>query len=142
MWTTVAPASQAELIAARTAFLKEPNLVHHAWDKGPSEYSGTTAQGDITWSDAKQSGFMRFRGLPLNDPKKFQYQLWIFDSERDSSKPTSGGVFDVLSCDGEYLVEIAPSIAVFEGKSFVVTVEPPGGVVVSKRKHIVRTANL
>jgi hypothetical protein len=40
-------------------------------------------------------GVMRLRGLLANDPAVAQYQLWIFDAERDDRFPVDGGVFDV-----------------------------------------------
>ncbi len=83
---------------------------------------------------------MRIRGLAANDPKAAQYQLWIFDGKRDQAHPVDGGVFDVV--DGEVVVPIRAAIQVFEPKLFAVTVERPGGVVVSKRERIVLTAAL
>ena len=38
---------------------------------------------------------MRFRGLAANNPTQIQYQLWMFDAERDERYPVDGGVFDV-----------------------------------------------
>jgi hypothetical protein len=76
----------------------------------------------VVWSESRQQGFMPIRGLAANDPKGAQYQLWIFDRKRDAAHPVDGGVFDMV--DGE------------------VTVERPGGGVVSKRERIVLTATL
>jgi hypothetical protein len=98
------------------------------------------ANGDVVWSEARQQGYMRIRGLAANDPKAAQYQLWIFDGKRDQAHPVDGGVFDVV--DGEVVVPIRAAIRVFEPKLFAVTVERPGGVVVSKRERIVLTAAL
>jgi hypothetical protein len=96
------------------------------------------ASGDVVWSTSAQRGYMRFRGLRRNDPTKIQYQLWIFDKERDDKYPVDGGVFDV---DGdEVVVPITPKIVAKAPTLFAITIEPPGGVVVSKREHIVLTA--
>src|SRR4029077_12947770 len=97
------------------------------------------ASGDIVWSSSAQRGFMRFVGLPPNDPSKTQYQLWIFDRQRDQAYPVDGGVFDVTST-GEVIVPIAAKLRVGDAALFAVTVERPGGVVVSRRVHIVVTA--
>ena len=44
--------------------------------------------GDVVWSDARQEGYIRFRGLPANDPKREQYQLWIqIDAGRKAALP-------------------------------------------------------
>jgi len=98
---------------------------------------GTT--GDVVWSASQQKGFMRFVGLAQNDPTQFQYQLWIFDKTRDQAFPVDGGVFDVTST-GEVVVAISPKLHVNDLALFAVTVEKPGGVVVSKRERIVVTA--
>jgi anti-sigma-K factor RskA len=74
-----------------------------------------------------------------NDVKAFQYQLWIFDRNRDDKYPIDGGVFDVSST-GEVIVPIDAKISVDDATLFAVTVERPGGVVVSKRERIVVTA--
>ena len=97
---------------------------------------GVGVTGEVVWSDELQSGFMRFRGLPANDAEEGQYQLWIFDAERDDAFPVDGGVFDVVSADGETLVEIDPKLPVSSAVLFAVTVERPGGVVVSDRSRI------
>ncbi len=85
---------------------------------------------------------MRFVGLAPNDPKVLQYQLWIFDKLRDERYPVDGGVFDVgaVGPDGELVIKITAKLAVGEPVLFAITVEPPGGVVVSKRERIVVTA--
>ncbi len=97
------------------------------------------AGGDVVWSASKQEGYMRFTGLTANDPTKLQYQLWIFDKDRDDKYPVDGGVFDV-GPDGEVVIKISPKLRVNEPVLFAVTVELPGGVVVSKRERIVVTA--
>ena len=50
-----------------------------------------------------------------------------------------GGVFDVTST-GEVIVPITAKLRVDDATLFAVTVEQPGGVVVSKREHIVVAA--
>ena len=95
--------------------------------------------GDVVWSAAAQQGFMRFVGLAPNDRTALQYQLWIFDKVRDDRYPIDGGVFDVPS-SGEVVVRIDPKLHVSEAALFAVTIERPGGVVVSKRERIVVTA--
>lgn len=97
------------------------------------------AQGDVVWNTKDQAGFMRFKGLASNDPAEEQYQLWIFGKDHDERYPVDGGVFDV-SPEGEVIVRIDPRLAVKEPALFAVTVEKPGGVVVSSRERIVLTA--
>lgn len=95
--------------------------------------------GDVVWSPSTQQGFMRFHGLASNDRKQRQYQLWIFDKKRDDKYPVDGGVFDVPP-SGDVVVRIDPKLRVNDVALFAITIEPPGGVVVSKREHIVVTA--
>ncbi len=83
---------------------------------------------------------MRFRGLAALDPKKAQFQLWIFDKSRDDKFPVDGGVFDVDPTTGDVIVPITAKLHVDKPALFAITIEPPGGVVVSKREHIVLTA--
>lgn len=96
------------------------------------------ASGELIWNGAKQEGYMRLRGLPVNDASELQYQLWIFDGGRSHKEPVDGGVFDIGH--GETLVPIRASLDVRQARLFAITVEPPGGVVVSKQEHIVATS--
>ena len=79
---------------------------------------------------------MRFRGLPANDPQQFQYQLWIFDVQQDERYPIDGGVFNA-SADGDLIIPIINKLSVSAATLFAVTVEKPGGVVVSNRDRLV-----
>ena len=95
--------------------------------------------GDIVWSDTMQTGYMRFRGLPVNDKAKETYQLWIFDETQDEKTPIDGGTFDVDQ-NGEVIVPIRAKLRPKNPKMFAVTVEKPGGVVVSKREKVAALA--
>jgi anti-sigma-K factor RskA len=86
--------------------------------------------GDVVWSDSLQAGFMRLRGMPANDPAREQYQLWIVDPER-AAQPVDGGVFDIRDATGEIIVPIQAKLAVDDPAAFAITLEKPGGVVVS-----------
>jgi len=122
--------ARAELLASAS------DATRLAWKATPEAAS---ASGDVVWSQSAQRGFMRFVGLPANDPAKAQYQLWIFDRARDQAFPVDGGVFDVTAT-GEVIVPITAKLRVDDATLFAVTVERPGGVVVSRREHIVVTA--
>ena len=100
-------------------------------------------KGRVVWDPATNEGFMVFEGLAANDPADLQYQLWIFDETRPtgqlpqygdgilSQRPVDGGVFDVSG--DRAVVPINPKLAIGKAAIFAVTVEPPGGVVVSDR---------
>lgn len=95
--------------------------------------------GDAVWSTARQQGFMTFAGLPANDPTKEQYQLWIFDPGQSDKTPVDGGVFDVTA-EGTVVVSMDPKIRVSDAAMFAITIEKPGGVVVSGRSRLVLIA--
>lgn len=97
------------------------------------------AGGSVVWSNARQEGFMTISGLHVNNPSEDQYQLWIFDKNRNQDFPVDGGVFDV-NAEGEVIIPIDARLAVAEPALFAVTVERPGGVVVSSRERIVLAA--
>ena len=118
----------------------DKNTIQINWTKGNVK-DLPEVSGDIVWSDAKQSGFMRFKGLPINDKSKECYQLWIFDETQDEKTPIDGGIFDVNS-NGEMIVPITAKLNVRKPKLFAVTVEKVGGVVVSKREKIPVLAKL
>lgn len=127
------PATRAELVA-RTDVVQLP------W-AATEDSAARGATGDVVWSPSEQRGFMTFRGLEANDPSTSQYQLWIFDPTRPDweARPVDGGVFDVGG-DVEVVVEIDAKLEVRETALFAVTIERPGGVVVSERERIVLTA--
>jgi anti-sigma-K factor RskA len=87
-------------------------------------------QGDVVWSTAAQEGYMRLAGRPVNDPSAEQYQLWIVDPARDS-RPLDGGVLDVDAETGEVVIPIDAKLAILQPAAFALTLEQPGGVVVS-----------
>jgi hypothetical protein len=128
-------------------FAEQRELMLARGDAVTAEWTATKdpaakgATGDVVWSPTEQMGFMRFRGLAANDPKVSQYQLWIFDKTQDAKTPIDGGVFDVDSTTGDVLVPITAKLRVKGPTLFAVTIERPGGVVVSKRERIVVTGS-
>ncbi|MCA9107771.1 MAG: anti-sigma factor [Planctomycetales bacterium] len=97
--------------------------------------------GFVVWNDRLQRGFMAFESLAPNDPAIEQYQLWIFDTARSDDHPVDGGVFDMAlteatRIDGVTLVPIDAKLPVTHAKMFALTVEPPGGSVVSSREQL------
>lgn len=97
--------------------------------------------GDVVWSNSQQKGFMRFEGLPVNARDLAVYQLWIFDTAQDERYPIDGGVFDVTR-NGDVVVPINAKISVKQPTMFAITVEKPGGVVVSKRDRLLLVAKI
>lgn len=114
-----------------------PDMVTADW--GAGNVKGLDLAGDIVWSDTKQEGYMRFRNLPKNDTSQYTYQLWIFDETQDEKTPIDGGVFDV-DADGEVVVPIDAKLRARGPKAFALTMEKPGGVMVSKRDRVVGLA--
>ena len=113
------------------------DVVTADWGKG--NVAGLEIAGDVVWSDSKQEGYMRFRNLPKNDVNVYTYQLWIFDETQDPKTPIDGGIFDV-NADGEIVIPIDAKLRARGAKAFAITMEKPGGVMVSGRKQLVSLA--
>ena len=129
------PAQQREQMMNST-----PGVIRAAWGAGNVKEMEQLS-GDIVWSDEKQTGYMRFKGLPVNDVQKETYQLWIFDKTQDKATPIDGGTFDVTST-GEVVVPINAKLKAQEPTMFAITIEKPGGVVVSKREKVAALAKV
>ena len=140
----VEPASgPPEPAVARRAFLASHRwVVQRSWQAG-NDPRGIAVRGDVVWDPKSQTGFMRFVGLPHNNPLTEQYQLWIVDGHRQQAYPVDGGVFDVTSSHGEEVViPIRSKLYVEFAMTFAVTIERPGGVVVSDRSRVAAIAQV
>ena len=127
------PVGKPSLAKLRADLLLAPDLVQSEWQAGKHPFD-TDVQGEVIWSSDKQEGYMRFVGMPVNDPSQEQYQLWIIDPARDD-EPIDGGVFDVTD-DGEVIVPIRAKLGVLAPQAFAITIEKPGGVVVSTQESL------
>lgn len=116
------------------------DLVRTSW-KAANAAEGKDVSGDVVWSDKEQKGYMRFKGLSVNDANKETYQLWIFDKNQDEKFPVDGGIFDVKE-NGELIVPINAKLNIKQPTLFAITIEKPGGVVVSKRDKLVLVASI
>lgn len=119
-------------------FAALPDAVTVAWNPTQNRLA-SGAGGRVLWSNTEQRGFMEFDRLQVNDSGAHQYQLWIFDGARPH--PVDGGVFDI-SAEGKVLVPIDAKLLVHSPTLFAVTLEPPGGVVVSDKERILFTAEV
>jgi anti-sigma-K factor RskA len=99
------------------------------------------AGGEVVWDNARQQGYLSLEGLAGVDPRRGAYQLWIFDATRDSRYPIDGGLFTMAEGQAPTVVPIRAAVPVREPTLFAITLEPPGGVVVSDRKRIMLTAS-
>ena len=153
--TQTAPAMSQQLASLRA----DTDTVSFAWagmddlalSESPHRYDNELS-GEVVWNPKTNAGYMVFEGLAANDPAVFQYQLWIFDAERRlgdlpqfaveglpilTQRPVDGGVFDVSDAtrlaDGRVVIPINAKLPIGEAAVFAITVEPPGGVVVSDR---------
>ena len=129
------PTEMREEMMSATAGMVKAN-----WQPGNMKELKQIA-GDVVWSDEKQAGYMRLRGLPINDAAKETYQLWIFDKNQDKATPIDGGTFDVSS-DGEVVISINAKLKAKGPEMFAITIEKAGGVVVSKREKIAALAKV
>lgn len=125
------PARGPDLTEVRAA----ADLIEVPWTALEDPAVGETSGGEVLWSNQLQAGYMIFEGLAANDPSQFQYQLWIFDGNQDEAHPIDGGVFDV-DAGGRAMVPIDAKLGVTRPTLFAITVEKPGGVVVSSRERL------
>jgi hypothetical protein len=122
-------------VREREQMLRTAGVQHAAWGG-----AGESGAGDVVWDPHRQRGFLRLSGFVPNDPDRAQYQLWIFDAARDERYPVDGGVFDVPPGRDDVLIPVHPTLPVSRAVAFAITVERPGGVVVSAREKIVGLA--
>ena len=131
---TPTPEQKLTLPQMRQALiLSAPDLARANW--GPGKMNEVKPSGDVVWSDAKQEGYMRLIGLPKNDPAKETYQLWIIAENQDPKTPVDGGTFDI-NTDGEVIIPIHAKVKALNPQAFAITIEKPGGVVVSEQKKL------
>jgi hypothetical protein len=131
----VDPAAQREHLLA-----SNPYVLRRPWRAG-NDSAGFTVTGDIVWDPQSQTGFMRFVGLRRNEPNAEQYQLWIFDARRDERYPVDGGVFNITGAEQGDVIPIKAALSVGVALKFAVTIEKPGGVVVSDRARVAAVAD-
>ena len=108
-------------------------------DFSPASDPYSQISGEVVWNDERQEGYMSLANLPVNDPTKNQYQLWIVDPKRDEI-PVDGGVFDIPVGSETAIIPIRNALQVSKPTVFVITLEQPGGVVKSKQEVVVALA--
>lgn len=109
------------------------DVIEVEWTEGKHPFANPV-RGDVVWSTDQQMGYLRFEQMPVNDPTQEQYQLWIIDPARDD-EPIDGGVFNIAET-GEVIVPINAKLPVLAPAAFAITVEKPGGVVVSTQERL------
>lgn len=110
-----------------------PTSVRWPWQPTNDSHVVSEVRGEAIFDPRTSKGLLVIQGLAPNDPSVEQYQLWIFDASRDERYPVDGGVFDVPAC-GQASIPIEAKLRVEQPVLFAVTVEKPGGVVVSDRR--------
>lgn len=139
--TAIDSSKVADPAVQRVEFLaRHEHLLRRAWRPG-NDPAGLTVSGDVVWDPTTQTGYMRFVGLRRNEPNAEQYQLWIFDARRDDRYPVDGGVFNISGARDGDVIPIKAKLTVGVPLMFAITIEHPGGVVVSDRKRIAALAN-
>lgn len=110
-----------------------PRALRAALTHGGDTHARPDARGEACFDPETGEGVLFIEGLAPNDPAVEQYQLWIFDRNRDERYPVDGGVFDVCG-QGRAVIPVRAKLRVGDPILFAVTVEPPGGSVVSARR--------
>lgn len=127
----------------RAALLQTGRAIQASWSPG-ADAAGNALVGDVVFDPISQKGYLRFRGIPANDPRLEQYQLWIADAARKPPEPVDGGVFNTPqnTVSGDVIIPFEAKLPVGKPAAFVVTVEQPGGVVVSKQERVLALAKV
>ncbi len=146
-----APPQVAHLTPAqeREQLLSSGRAIQASWQPG-NDPASSALQGDVVFDPVSQRGYLRFRGIPANDPRLSQYQLWIADGSRTQPQPVDGGVFDVsdnvnapqATPEGDVIIPFEARLQIGRPAAFVVTVEQPGGVVVSSQERVLALATV
>jgi anti-sigma-K factor RskA len=126
---------QLSLDEQRQMILQMPDAIKLQW-KDPKTKE---TLGDLVWSNSAQKGFARFYKLPVNEPSKETYQLWVIDENQKS--PTDAGLFNVTA-QQEVVLPIDTRIKVDKPKMFAVTLEKAGGVVIPSLEKIMAVAEI
>jgi len=134
------PMNEAPMVSTleqeRQELLARQGVLTRTWQT-TTDPASSGVTGDVVWDQRTQNGYLRFRGLQANNSDEMQYQLWIFDGARDNRYPIDGGVFDIPPGQGEVIIPITAKLQVLNPEAFAVTIEKPGGSVVSSRDRIV-----
>jgi len=110
-----------------------PGTMRVRWTGTEDDHVIGPVGGEVCFDASTNDGILVIEGLAPNDPAREQYQLWIFDAARDERFPVDGGVFDVPK-HGRAIIPVVARLPVSKPLLFAVTVEKPGGVVVSDRR--------
>lgn len=129
-----APDTTIDLAAERDALIANAEQLIRVPLSGTDDPAGTNAAGELVFDPATQRGFITVRNLAANQPTVSQYQLWIFDAAR-KPHPVDGGVFDVDDPQ-QAVIDFQAKLPVADPHLFAITVEQPGGVVVSDQERI------
>jgi len=131
---TIATARRKPLASDPVSFVRShPDAVHWRWTGTEDAHVVGQVSGEAYFDPTTDEGLLEIEGLAANDPTREQYQLWIFDAMRDERYPIDGGVFDI-GANGRTRIPVRAHLDVSRPVGFAVTVEPPGGVVVSERR--------
>ncbi len=133
------PTPELTATQKREQLLASAGKIQTTWT--PPKPDAPAITGDVVWDNAKQEGYVRFQNLPVNDVTKETYQLWIVDETQDPKTPVDGGVFNVNE-KGEIIVPINANLKIGKPTMFAVTIEKPGGVVVSDLGKLVAIAKV
>lgn len=141
--TPSAPTPEPATVARGRLIAEHPDTIQLAFTK-TGDPAAKVLSGDIVWNQRLQRGYLRLTGLPTNNPSADQYQLWIFDGTRPEYA-VDGGVFNaaptaVVANTGELVIPFDAKLLVRDPAAFAITVEQPGGVVVTKKDRVLALA--
>lgn len=135
-WLFLAPSSRTDsaFVPDPAVFVSQhPTSVRWPWTATEDKTVVGQVRGEAIFDPECSCGLLVISGLAPNDPSREQYQLWIFDETRDDRYPVDGGVFDMPEC-GSVVLPVQAKLDVRKPTLLAVTVEKPGGTVVSDRR--------
>jgi anti-sigma-K factor RskA len=141
-WPRIYPPPAPTASALRAALLNSATDVRTISWSGTQDPLSAAITGDVVWSDARNEGYMRIRGLPENLAQNLQYQLWIFDdSRKDPGHPVSAGLFNIPAAkDGEIVIPLRPGLPITKAAVFAISAEKPGGAVLPNTERVIAVA--
>ncbi len=105
------------------------------------EVAASPSRAEVAWDDATQRGTLHASGFAPTDGAS-EYQIWLFRMSDSDRLPTPVGRFVSRATSASIDVPLAAPVRLERPDRLVITREQAGGVLVSKREHVVLEGDL
>ena len=119
----------------------ESRLAHDAAARTFTVDAPGPAAAEVEWNDDAQRGTLRIRNLHASEAAT-EYQVWLAQTSESERLPIPVGRFSVGDGAEETKVALTAPVVVRAPDRIIVTREARGGVLVSKREHVVLEGRL